>query len=257
MANDTIQRHQIADYLNCSKNGVEDFQLMGTGFNTLDESPGAQTDSKTYINDKSATSYIKSYETVFPFESDMIKNQTTVMELYSIGRDHLTGSEAQREYVRVDLYDPVAGLSDTYKARKFLVSVEVSDCKGGGGETIVVSGNLNAVGDPKQGYFNTVTKKFTETVTTTLTTLTVTSSAGSSTGNTAIQVTPALTSGNSYKYKLGSSALNVTFGQDCVLLDDWNGTDEIAATTGQTITVIEVDANNKAVGAGSATVTTA
>ena len=38
---------------------------------------------------------------------------------------------------------------------------EVSDNSGAGGEKINVSGTLHAVGDPIQGKFDTVSKKFT------------------------------------------------------------------------------------------------
>ena len=50
---DAVMRYQVADYLNTAKSGTESFALMGVGFNTLDESPNAQKDSKTYINQKS------------------------------------------------------------------------------------------------------------------------------------------------------------------------------------------------------------
>ena len=52
------QRYQEASYLKVGEN----FELMGTGFTELNEDPGAQTTSKKYINDKSSTSSITSYE---------------------------------------------------------------------------------------------------------------------------------------------------------------------------------------------------
>ena len=48
MKNDTIMRFQVADYLNIGTD-TEQWELMGAGFNTLDENPAAQTESKTYI----------------------------------------------------------------------------------------------------------------------------------------------------------------------------------------------------------------
>ena len=58
------------------------------------------------------------------------------------------------------MYNPTKK-ENVYPARKFLVAVEVSDFKGNGGETVIVSGNLNAVGDFTEGYFDTSTKTFT------------------------------------------------------------------------------------------------
>ena len=90
----------------------------------------------------------------------------------------------------------------------------------------------------------------------TLGTLTVTSEAGTAVGDTAITVTQSLGAGNSYKYKVATTAPTVTYGQ--VLGSGWtawNGTDDITAATGKGITIAEVDGNNRAQAAGSATVT--
>lgn len=162
MSTDAVQRYQIADYIGCTNGIDETIEFMGTGFNTLNESPAAQTDSgKIYICDKSSTSQIKSYQTQFPFDTDLIKNEKAVMELYDIGRNQKTGGKAQRNYYRVELFEPITGQANTYKARKFRVSVEVSSVEGEGGNSIKVTGNLNGVGDFVDGTFNTVDKVFT------------------------------------------------------------------------------------------------
>ena len=66
--------------------------------------------------------------------------------------------------MRVDLFNPIGTPTEEtaeYTARQFVVANEVSDIEGDGGEKISVSGTLHAVGDPVQGKFDTVTKKFT------------------------------------------------------------------------------------------------
>ena len=153
-----VQRYQFADYLNTGTPDEPAFKLMGVGFTSLNESPGAQTNSKKYVNEKTSTSSVTSYETQFPFESDLIPEQEAIIALYNVGRDHKTGSEAEFEYVRVELWNPGTG-DNVYKARKFVVSAEISDISGEDDQ--VVSGNLNAVGDPVDGTFNTSTKLFT------------------------------------------------------------------------------------------------
>lgn len=155
-----LLRNMIADYLLVGSA----YELMGTGFTQLDESPSAQTDSETYINEVTASADITGYETEFGYESRMIPSQKAIYALYKTGRDHDTGDAAQFEYVRVDLFNPIGSASDTsaeYTARKFTVANEVSDIEGGGGEKISVSGTLHAVGDPVQGKFDTVSKEFT------------------------------------------------------------------------------------------------
>lgn len=155
-----IKRNMIADYLKVG----ETFELMGTGFTNLDENPNAQTDTVNYIHEVTSTSSIESYQTQFPYTSHLIKSEKAVMALYNTGRNHDTGSDAEFEYVRADLFQPVDGTEEeeAYLARKFVVSNEVSSFAGEGGKKITVSGNLNAVGDFVAGKFDVKKKEFTE-----------------------------------------------------------------------------------------------
>jgi hypothetical protein len=86
--------------------------------------------------------------------------------------------------------------------------------------------------------------------------LTVNSVAGTSaSGKTKVTVSPSLSAGNSYKYKTASSVTVPEVGAECKSgYTAWDGVSEITATTGNKILIVEVDANNKAVKAGSATV---
>lgn len=85
--------------------------------------------------------------------------------------------------------------------------------------------------------------------------LTVTSAEGTETGKTAITVEPEKAEGNSYKYKVAANPTVPTYNTTCTSgYTNWNGTDEITATAGQKIVIVEVDSNNKAKKAGIATV---
>lgn len=153
-----VMRNKVADYLRVN----ETYELMGVGFETLDESPNAQSMQKTYVNQNTATSIIKSYQTEFPYSADMIISEKAVTALYECGRNHLTGTESMFEYVRVDLFAPVESMENTFKARKFIVSNEVSGNTGNGGDPLTLAGTLKCVGDPVFGTFNTQTKEFNE-----------------------------------------------------------------------------------------------
>lgn len=86
--------------------------------------------------------------------------------------------------------------------------------------------------------------------------LTVTSAASSTTsGKTELTVSPALTSGNSYKYKVADNAVLPAAGQSVKGWTAWNGTDEITAATSKEICVVECDSAYRALKAGVATVT--
>ena len=82
-------------------------------------------------------------------------------------------------------------------------------------------------------------------------------STGGNSGKTAITVSGyTLGSGESYKYKLASAPVSVSYEE--VLTTGWtawNGSDQITATTGQYITVAAVTNANKAMAAGSVMVT--
>ena len=86
--------------------------------------------------------------------------------------------------------------------------------------------------------------------------VTVASSAGTASGDTAITTSVySLGTGESWVYKVGTAAENVTYGQKLTGWTAWNGTDDITAATGKTITIAAVDSNGRAQAAGSATVT--
>lgn len=84
--------------------------------------------------------------------------------------------------------------------------------------------------------------------------LTVTSVAGTSSGDTKITVAPAKATANSYKYKTASSVDIPTFGSTVEGYTAWDGDDDITATTGNDIVIVELDADSKVVKAGKATV---
>lgn len=86
-------------------------------------------------------------------------------------------------------------------------------------------------------------------------TLTVASVAGTNDGTTKITITEPKGDGNSYKYKVGDAAAEVSYKQSVRNWTAWDGASDITAETGKTITVVECDAEYLALKAGSQTVT--
>lgn len=157
-ANAVKQRYQEASYLEVA----DAYELMGTGFTELNEDPGAQTSSKKYINDKSSTSSITSYEGEHGFTADQIPSEKVIKDLISIGKERKTGIDAERNFVRVDLDEKAGGDASgtAFKARMFRVAVEISSFSDNDGE-LQVEGTLHDKGDPVLGKFDTKTKTFT------------------------------------------------------------------------------------------------
>ncbi len=87
-------------------------------------------------------------------------------------------------------------------------------------------------------------------------TLTVISTEGTESGKTAVAVDPAKASGNIYRIRTGASVDLPDFGADCSGVDyqDWDGSEEIAAITGNQLLVVECTADGKAQSAGITTV---
>ena len=85
--------------------------------------------------------------------------------------------------------------------------------------------------------------------------LSVESTAGTAPGTTALEVTPTLTKGRTYRYKTGGSVQLPVLYQDLSDWTEWDGTSDVAATTGDMIVVAEVDSIGLCMAAGSTTVT--
>lgn len=81
-------------------------------------------------------------------------------------------------------------------------------------------------------------------------TLELTSEEGSGLAKTVITVSPTLTEGNQYRYKIGTITTPAK-NHDLSDWTYWNGTDEIEADGGVTLNIAECTANNRAVAFGS------
>lgn len=153
-----VYRYLVADYLDVGTAELPDIQLMST-FETINESPNAQTTEKHYTSNKSATVITTGYQTQFAITADLYHNEKVMEYLRDIAQEQKLGIEA--DYYRVDLYRPVQSKANTFYARKFRVGFEISIIGGAGGEIMTVDGNMNAQADAVIGEFNTETKKFT------------------------------------------------------------------------------------------------
>ena len=155
------QRYQQPDYIDVSGgSGSPQFELLGFGVTQLDSSPSAQTTSKRYVNQKSATQSIGSYEWTAPLEFDLIRSEKAIEFIADIGENEKTGVDAETLYVKVYMNKPVASKQNTFEAKQWRVAVEIADFSDNDGE-IQGSGNLLGKTDWVNGEFNTETKTFT------------------------------------------------------------------------------------------------
>ena len=253
-----LTRSAVADYLNVGTKANKVWALCGTGFNSLDESPNAQVESKVYIHEDEASPSITRYESSFSFDTDIWNEQDAIMKIYDIARNRRVGSNALVEYLRTDFKVEEDGtpITGTVRARLFTCAVEVSDIQGGGGETLTMSGNLNVVGAFIDGSFDIATRTWTDGGTPaakTLGELTVTLREGSTEGKVKATVTPALTTNFTYLTKTSTSSITLPDYNDYVSTGwtVWDGYDEITLATGSYLAVVEVSNANLAKAGGT------
>ena len=161
MSNPIRQRRMQANYLKVPNETKP--QLLGVGAKTLDENPAAQTKSRRYVCDKSATKSVSGYDWTTSFDIDQIRSQKAIDYIVGIGENQLIGQDAETEYFIVDLDRPASeeSTNTSFHARKFNIAIEIASFTNDEGE-MGCTGNLLAKGDPVEGFFDTDTCLFTE-----------------------------------------------------------------------------------------------
>lgn len=138
----------------------EAFELLGTGFTELNESPSAQTTSKRYINQSSSRQSVTGYEWSSSFNADQIKSEKAIEYIKEIGEMQKTGADAETEYLIVDLDKP-GKTEGSFRARKFDIAIAVDSIDDNDGE-LGISGSFLGQSDPIEGTFTVGTKEFAE-----------------------------------------------------------------------------------------------
>ena len=136
------------------------FELLGTGFTELNESPSAKTTSKRYINQSSSTQSVTSYEWGTSFNTDQINSEKAIEYIRDIGEMQKTGADAETEYLIVDLDKPGTA-EGSFRARKFKVAIAVDSFDDNDGE-LGISGSFLGQSDPIEGTFTVAAKEFAE-----------------------------------------------------------------------------------------------
>lgn len=135
------QRRIEADYLKVG----EKFELMGVGFESVDEKPNAQTKETRYVIDASASQSVVSYKWQADFSGDQIESENVIKHIVKIGKELKTGVDTEAEYLKVDL-DKVGSAENSFYARKFKVAIQVNEFPNNDGN-LGLSGTLLGLGD--------------------------------------------------------------------------------------------------------------
>ena len=115
----------------------EAFELVGTGFTELNESPSAQTTSKRYINQSSSSQSVTGYEWNSGFNTDQINSEKAIEYIRDIGEMQKTGVDAETEYLIVDLDKPGTA-EGSFRARKFKIAIAVDSFDDNDGNLVLL-----------------------------------------------------------------------------------------------------------------------
>ena len=132
---------------------------MGVGWQTMTESPSAQTKPRKFINEKSERKNIARYSPSFAFEALLMFLNPAIRKVYDIYTKRKTGTAAVVPMVTVDAFDTAVG--GYYPARKGKYAVEVSSCDDD--DDMIIKGNFNGQGDEAIGWFDPANGKWSDT----------------------------------------------------------------------------------------------
>lgn len=242
-------RNEWATYMECLLRATPGFFLMGEGMTDLTESKNPKEYSRKYVKDRNERTDTIGFSPAISYSADIYDEDPVAQELVAVSDRELIGNAAHRRIVSVNLWQPVG--ANTYIAYLKTYSL-IPDGKGEGTDALVYTGNFKSTGENIAGTFNTVTKTFNATA---ATVILFTCTAGT-TGKTVIGArTPALTSGNSYVYKLDDAEISLPNAGD--ILDHtwtaWNGTDAVDAVNGDYLALVEISPLSACVAVGQAT----
>ena len=137
--------------------------FLGGVITSLTESANPTESEKQYIHQKSAVTSVTGFNNEFPITMDMVQGDEVFDDFYGLFYNRATGTDLKRDHYIVNLWEPVSGSENTYKARKINQTVEITEANGDAGAQKQITGSLKG-GDFVYGTFNTSTKTFTATV---------------------------------------------------------------------------------------------
>ncbi len=157
-----IMTYDEAHYFQTGTGNSAEINLGGV-ITSLTESSNPTESSKQYIHQKSAVTSVTGYNNEFPITMDMVQGDEVFDDFYKLFYDRSTGTDLKRDHYIVNLWEPVSGSENTYKARKINQTVEITEANGDAGAQKQITGSLKG-GDFVYGTFNVSTKAFTPAV---------------------------------------------------------------------------------------------
>ena len=100
--------------------------FLGGVITSLTESANPTESEKQYIHQKSAVTSVTGFNNEFPITMDMVQGDEVFDDFYGLFYNRATGTDLKRDHYIVNLWEPVSGSENTYKARKINQTVEIT-----------------------------------------------------------------------------------------------------------------------------------
>lgn len=142
-------REKLIHLFNTGTSASPTWVLLGDGITSLTEEFNPESETKQYINNANGTTAIKSYTPSISVERECMDDtlQTWMNEKL---RTLPTGSNAESEYIRINLLDETE-TSGTYNAVKRKCSYQFDSFGGDAGSELMAGMTLGGIGDGVQG----------------------------------------------------------------------------------------------------------
>lgn len=155
-------REKLMHFFNIGTASSPEYVLIGDGVTSLTEEFNPESDTKQYINQSNGSTSIKSYTPSISVEKEYIKDEDLQKWMDEKVLILPVGSDAESDYIRINIFDAVGGTPGTYKAVKRKCTFQFDSLGGESGNPLVTAMTLGGIGDGIQGTFNVSTKTFAE-----------------------------------------------------------------------------------------------
>ncbi len=153
-------RVDLKHYIDTSMNGISAaYKMLGDGISSLTEEMNPEEESKQYINMRSASNSVKSYQRSFEVDKEDCIDDDVQTWMDKLVDELPTGKSARTSFVRFRLKDKKS--DGVYKAIKVPCTVSVSSTGGDGGDYVHNVVNIKQCEDDIHGTFNIDTEVFT------------------------------------------------------------------------------------------------
>ena len=153
-------REKLMHFINIGSQTTASYVLIGDGVTSLTEEFNAESETKQYINQANGTTHIKSYTPSIQVEKEYIKDESLQTWLNGKVRDLPTGSDAETDYIRVNVFETTTTQS-VYQAVKRKCTIQIDSIGGDAGSELMNAFTMGGVGDGVKGTFNVSTLTFT------------------------------------------------------------------------------------------------